>query len=100
VGAPCDVSGHRKLANPQLRRLSRSSWASWGSCRLVVPARVELELSNQFPGGRVHHSDLEVLDEQEDVGSGVGGPGRAGGRGFGRGFARCRCGAAFRSGGG
>jgi hypothetical protein len=44
------------------------------SCRLIVPARVEFELSKEFSRGRVHDSDLEVLDQQKHVGSGVGSP--------------------------
>jgi hypothetical protein len=41
---------------------------------LVVPGGVEDEVAEQFAGGLVDHSDVEVLDEQEDVGSGVGSP--------------------------
>jgi hypothetical protein len=39
---------------------------------LVVPAGVEDELAQQFAGGFVDHSDVQVLDQQQDVGSGVG----------------------------
>jgi len=34
--------------------------------------RVEGQLAQKFAGGGVHDPDLEVLDEQDDVGSGVG----------------------------
>jgi hypothetical protein len=39
---------------------------------LVVAAGVENELAQQFAGGGVDDPDLEVLDEQDDAGSGVG----------------------------
>ncbi len=40
--------------------------------RLVVPGGVEGEVAEQFAGGRGDNPDVEVLDEQQDVGSGVG----------------------------
>jgi hypothetical protein len=39
---------------------------------LVVPGGVEDELAQQFTGGGVDHADVELVDEQDDVGSGVG----------------------------
>ena len=39
---------------------------------LVVAGGVDDQLAQQFAGGRVDHADLEVLDEQQDEGSGVG----------------------------
>ena len=39
---------------------------------LVVPGGVEGEVAEQFAGGRGDYPDVEVLDEQQDVGSGVG----------------------------
>jgi hypothetical protein len=41
---------------------------------LVVPARVDGELAQEFAGGGVDDADVEVLDEQDDVGSDVGSP--------------------------
>jgi hypothetical protein len=46
-----------------------SGWASGG---LVVAIWVEDELAEQFAGGGVDDLDLEVADEEQDVGSGVG----------------------------
>ena len=43
----------------------RSGW-------LVVAAGVEDEFAEELAGGGVDDSDLEVLDEQDDAGSGVG----------------------------
>ena len=39
---------------------------------LVVAAGVEDQLSEEFAGGGCDHADLQVVDEQDDVGSGVG----------------------------
>ncbi len=39
---------------------------------MVVPGRVEGELAEELSGGGVDDPDLEVLDEQDDAGSGVG----------------------------
>ena len=39
---------------------------------LVVAAGIDGELPEEFAGDRVDDADVEVLDEQEDVGSGVG----------------------------
>ena len=39
---------------------------------MVVAARVDGELAEEFACGGVDDADVEVLDEQEDVGSGVG----------------------------
>ena len=39
---------------------------------LVVPDGVEGELAEEFSGGLGDDADVQVLDEQEDVGSGVG----------------------------
>ncbi len=40
--------------------------------RLVALGRVEDELAEEFAGGGVDHPDVAVLDQDEDVGSGVG----------------------------
>ena len=42
---------------------------------LVVAVRVEDEVAEELSGGGVDDADLEVLDEQDDVGSGVGSAG-------------------------
>ena len=39
---------------------------------LVVPGWVEDEVAQEFAGGLDDDADVPVLDEQEDVGSGVG----------------------------
>ena len=39
---------------------------------LVVPFWVDFQLSEEFAGGGCDDSDVEVVDEQDDVGSGVG----------------------------
>ena len=39
---------------------------------LVVASGVYVELCEKFAGGGVDDPDVEVLDEQQDVGSGVG----------------------------
>jgi hypothetical protein len=41
---------------------------------LVVAGGVEGELAQEFAGGGVDDADVEVLDEEQDVGSGVGSP--------------------------
>ena len=47
-------------------------WAFGCSGGLVVLGGVKDQLAEQFPGGGVDHADVQVLDEQDDVGSGVG----------------------------
>ena len=42
------------------------------ACSLVAPGGVEGEFAEQFSGRFVDHSDVEVADEEEDGGSGVG----------------------------
>jgi hypothetical protein len=49
-------------------------WAGWAACSLVAPGGVEGEFAEQFAGGVVDDPDLEVADEEEDGGSGVGSP--------------------------
>ena len=51
----------------------RSGWGSlWLAGGLVVAGRVEGQVAEQFAGGGVDDTDVQVLDEQQDVGSGVG----------------------------
>ena len=52
---------------------SSSSGGALGcSGGLVVLGGVEDELAEEFSGGGVDHADVEFVDEQDDVGSGVG----------------------------
>ena len=39
---------------------------------LVVASWVDFEVAEKFSGGGVDDADVEVVDEQDDVGSGVG----------------------------
>ena len=48
---------------------ARSRWSAEG---LVVAVWVEGELAEEFAGGGVDDSDVQVLDQEQDVGSGVG----------------------------
>ena len=50
---------------------------------MVVLGGVEDQFAEEFAGGGVDDPDVEVVDEEQDVGSGVG-------------FARSRCGGAGR----
>jgi hypothetical protein len=49
-------------------------WAWWSSGGLVVASGVNDQFAEQVAGGGVHDADVEVLDEQDDGGSGVGSP--------------------------
>jgi len=73
--------------SPNLRSWVRAGSVSGGalgrSGGLVVLGGVEDQLAEQLPGGGVDHADMEVVDEQDDAGSGVGsadagGPGSQG----------------------
>src|ERR1700757_881641 len=48
----------------------RGSW--WLAGGLVDAGGVEGELAEEFSGGGVDDADFQVVDEQEDAGSGVG----------------------------
>ena len=50
--------------------------SGWSAGGLVVAAGVEDQFAQQFAGGGVDDPDLKVLDEDQDVGSGVGSPPR------------------------
>ena len=39
---------------------------------MVVPGGVKGEFTEEFAGGGVDDSDVEVVDEQQDAGAGVG----------------------------
>ena len=73
---PCDVSGHRH--SPDLRFVGLGLFLFRGGsgwlARLVVAAGVDDQLAEEFSSGLVHDPDVEVLNEQNDVGSGVGSP--------------------------
>jgi hypothetical protein len=45
--------------------------AAWVTGELVVAVRVEGGLAEQFAGGGVDDPDVRVLDQEQDVGSGV-----------------------------
>ena len=65
--AQCDLSGDRNSPEPALGPglfLWRAGWPAGG---LVV----EGQFPQEFAGGGVEDADAEVLDEQQDVGSGV-----------------------------
>src|SRR5438128_6804844 len=47
-------------------------WSGWSSGGLVVASWVDGEVAEEFSGGGVNDADVEVVDEQDDVGSGVG----------------------------
>jgi hypothetical protein len=48
------------------------SWgAGWSAGALVVLGRVDDQLAEELSGGGVDDPDVEVLDQQQDVGSGV-----------------------------
>ncbi len=49
-----------------------AGWAFGGVGGLVVAGGVDGELAEEFSGGGVDDADVEVVDEQDDVGSGVG----------------------------
>src|SRR5580700_4001542 len=74
----CDLSGHRNDPEPTsgsgvFLSAGRSGWRSgWLAGGLVVAGGVEGELAEEFAGGGADDADVQVLDEQEDVGSGVG----------------------------
>src|SRR3954466_12499886 len=53
-------------------RLSFAGGAGGAAGGLVVLAGVEDEVAEQLAGGGVDDPDVQVLDEQQDVGSGVG----------------------------
>ena len=49
-----------------------ASW--WSSGGLIVAGGVEQELADDLTGGSVDDGDVEVLDQEPNVGSGVGSP--------------------------
>jgi hypothetical protein len=73
-----DVAGHRNDPEPTLGfGVFPSAGGSglgvrWAAGGLVVAGRVDGELAEEFAGGGVDDADVQVLDEQQDAGSGVG----------------------------
>jgi hypothetical protein len=55
-----------------VRALSFAACAGWPPGALVVAGGVDGELPKQFTGGRLDDTHVEVLDEHQDVGPGVG----------------------------
>ena len=45
--------------------------AGWAASGLVVAAGVDGQFAEELPGGGVDDADLEVVDEHDEVGSGV-----------------------------
>lgn len=68
----CDVSGHRNGSDPRFVGSGHSSFA--GSCVLwlVVAGEVDGELAQDLAGDGVDDPHVEVVDQEQDVGSGVG----------------------------
>ena len=66
----CNVSGHRKL--PDLHFAGSGVFSCGFVSGLVVAVGVDDQVAEQFSGGGVDDSDVVVVDEQGDVGSGVG----------------------------
>ena len=79
------------VPNPQLGS-GRCCWSFGcaGGCPggLVVAVGVDGEVAEEFAGGGVDDADVEVFDEEEDVGSGVGSPDSVDRAGW-RTFVRC-----------
>jgi hypothetical protein len=46
--------------------------SGWSAGGLVVAVRIEGEVAEEFAGGGVDDADVQVLDQQQNVGSGVG----------------------------
>ncbi|GAA4748845.1 hypothetical protein GCM10023328_34170 [Modestobacter marinus] len=46
--------------------------SGWSAGGLVVAGGVEGEFAEEFAGGGVDDADVQVLDQEQDVGSGVG----------------------------
>ncbi|MGH4008245.1 MAG: hypothetical protein ACRDTH_08850 [Pseudonocardiaceae bacterium] len=67
-----DIGGSRTFTM-KVRLLCFSGWGSWfDAAGLVVVSGVDGEFAQELPGGGVEDADVEVVDEQDDVGSGVG----------------------------
>jgi hypothetical protein len=73
-GAPCDVARHRNDPEPTLGFgvFASAGGSGWAANGLVVAGGVEGEFAEEFAGSGVDDADVQVVDEQQDVGSGVG----------------------------
>ena len=64
------------IGSRHLRRKSGSGCFLFGAARsaggLVVAVRVEGQFADEFAGGGVDDADVQVLDEHQDAGPGVG----------------------------
>ncbi len=58
--------------NPRLGSGSSSLWAGWAAGGLVVAAGVDGQVAEEFAGCGVDDPDVEVVDQHDHVGSGVG----------------------------
>ncbi|MGW2147480.1 hypothetical protein ACWCOT_24480 [Nonomuraea bangladeshensis] len=60
----------RDIGNPRTYEFGVSSCS--GCLGLVVAGRVEDQLAQEFSGDGVGDADVQVVDQEDDVGSGVG----------------------------
>ena len=71
----CDVSRHHGRPNPIVvgsAVLGLAGGAGWSAGALVALGWVERQLADELSGDGVDDADVEVLDQDEDAGSGVG----------------------------
>ena len=66
--AHCGVARHRGHSEPSSGSGCFRLGAGWPAGGLVVPARIEDQLAEQFAGGGVDDPDVQVLDEHQDGG--------------------------------
>jgi hypothetical protein len=71
----CDVARHRGHLEPSSGSGCFLFGAGGLSGGLVVPGRVEGQFAEQFAGRGVDDADVQVLDQEQDAGSGVGAAG-------------------------
>jgi len=80
-GAQCDLSRDRNDLEPVSgfgvllfagRPWGAGRWAWWPAGGLVVAGRVEDQFAEEFAGGGADDADVQVLDQEQGVGSGVG----------------------------
>src|SRR6202020_2605364 len=74
----CDVSGHRNDLEPTtgvrgfVSAGCSGRGAGWPAGGLVVAGGVEVQFAEEFASGGVDDADVQVVDEHQDGGSGVG----------------------------
>jgi hypothetical protein len=61
--------GIARTCDVQVRAIAFPRWAGWSSGGLVVAARVDDQVAEELAGGSVDDADVQVVDEQDDVGS-------------------------------